>query len=373
MRNPYFSMLGTAWKFARQERRRYILIYAMFIAANIVVAMYPLLYGWFINGLQREGIDIFRYAWMYAGGYIALKVIEWVFHGPARVMERKLAFNLSRNFLEELYHKVLHLPLDWHKDHHSGATINRIKKAYDSLRAFFQNGFIYLYGFCKFFFSFAAIVYFSPLFGSIGVILGLFTIWVISKFDKPYVSSLKEVNEGQHKVSSNLFDCLSNIVSVITLRLEKSMETGLMNKVADIYPAFKRTVTINEWKWFAAQMLVSLIYVIITLGYVYQNWVPGEVFYIGGLITMLGFVMQFTSVFDDIASQYTQVLQYHTDVQTASVIFEEYDKQNRPQGIIPLSTHWENIYIKNLNFVHPEILSDKKRTNGLYDLSMNIN
>jgi ABC-type bacteriocin/lantibiotic exporter with double-glycine peptidase domain len=120
-------------------------------------------------------------------------------------------------------------------------------------------------------------------------------------------------------------------------------------------------------------MLVSLIYVVITLGYVYQNWVPGEVFYIGGLITMLGFVMQFTSVFDDIASQYTQVLQYHTDVQTASVIFEEYDKQNRPQGIIPLSTHWENIYIKNLNFVHPEILSDKKRTNGLYDLSMNIN
>jgi ABC-type bacteriocin/lantibiotic exporter with double-glycine peptidase domain len=211
------------------------------------------------------------------------------------------------------------------------------------------------------------------LFGSIGVILGLFTIWVISKFDKPYVSSLKEVNEGQHKVSSNLFDCLSNIVSVITLRLEKSMETGLMNKVANIYPAFKRTVTINEWKWFATQMLVSLIYVIITLGYVYQNWVPGEVFYIGGLITMLGFVMQFTSVFDDIASQYTQVLQYHTDVQTASVIFEEYDKQNRPQGIIPLSTHWENIYIKNLNFVHPEILSDKKRTNGLYDLSMNIN
>lgn len=366
-------MLGTAWKFARQERKRYVLIYFLFIMANIVVAMYPLWYGWFIDGLQREGINVLNYAWMYAGGYLLLKLAEWGFHGPARVMERKLAFNLSRNFLEDLYKKVLYLPLEWHKDHHSGATINRIKKAYDSLRAFFQNGFIYLYGFCKFIFSFAAIVYFSPLFGGIGVVLGLFTIWVIAKFDKPYVKSLKEVNEGQHKVSSNLFDCLSNIVTVITLRLEKSMEIGLMNKVTEIYPAFRRTVTINEWKWFAAQMLVSLIYVVITLGYVYQNWVPGEVFYIGGLVTMLGFVMQFTSVFYDIASQYTQVLQYHTDVQTANLIFEEHEKNNFPQDATSLPHTWKTIEIQNLNFIHPEIFSDKKRFNGLHQLSMKIN
>ncbi|MDQ3394016.1 MAG: ABC transporter transmembrane domain-containing protein, partial [Bacteroidota bacterium] len=258
MRNPYFSMLGTSWTYAREERKRYILIYTMFIAANLVVAMFPLWYGWFVNGLQREGVNILKNAWMYAGGFLALKLTEWAFHGPARVMERKLAFNISKNFLDDLYHKVLHLPLDWHKDHHSGATINRIKKAYDALRAFFQNGFICLYGLCKFVISFAAIVYFSPLFGGIGVVLGMITFWIISKFDKPYVQSLREVNEGQHKVTSNLFDCLSNIVSVITLRLERRMEAGLMNKVSDIYPSFRQTVSINEWKWFAAQMMVSL-------------------------------------------------------------------------------------------------------------------
>lgn len=77
-------------------------------------------------------------------------------------MERRLAFNLSRNFLDELFHQTLHLPVGWHKDHHSGATINRIRKAYDALKMFFQDGFIYLQALSKFVFSFGAMLYFFP-------------------------------------------------------------------------------------------------------------------------------------------------------------------------------------------------------------------
>ena len=64
-------------------------------------------------------------------GFCGLRILEWVFHGTARVLERQLAFNLSRNFMQELYHQTLHLPVKWHQDNHSGATINRIRKAYE--------------------------------------------------------------------------------------------------------------------------------------------------------------------------------------------------------------------------------------------------
>jgi ABC-type multidrug transport system fused ATPase/permease subunit len=372
MRNPYFSLLGICWKFAHQKKNLYLLIYSLFIGANIIIAMAPLLYGWFINGLQKEGVNYLSYAWIYGGGFMLLKLVEWSLHGPARIMERNLAFYISQNFIEDLYRKVLHLPLEWHKDHHSGATINRIKKAYDALRGFFQNGFVYLYGFCKFLFSFAAIIYFSPLFGTIGACLGIFTIWVIAKFDKPFIKSLKEVNEGQHKVSSNLFDSLSNIVTVITLRLEKRMEAGLLARVKDIFPSFKKNVVVNEWKWFTAQMLVALIYVVITIGYVYQNWIPGEVLLIGGLVTMLGFVNQFTSVFYDIASQYTNILQYHTDVQTVAVISEDYDRQHRPEAAMPLPPNWQLALINNLSFSHLEKPTCGRRFTGLSNLSLRI-
>jgi ATP-binding cassette, subfamily B, bacterial len=172
-------------------------------------------------------------------------------------------------------------------------------------------------------------------------------------------------------VTSNLFDSLSNIVTVITLRLEKSMEAGLMGKVMAVFVPFKRNIVINETKWFVAQMLVGVIYAVIVFGYVYQNWVPGEVFLIGGLVTLIGYVNQFSSVFNDIAHQYTQVTQYHTDVQSVANVKEAYGKQHRPEAST-LAEHWQNIQISELNFARTDSFGVKKGSGGLNGLNMRI-
>jgi ABC-type multidrug transport system fused ATPase/permease subunit len=325
----------------------------MFVCANMVTAAYPILYGWFIDRIQRRGASTTLFdAATYAGAFFALKLLEWCFHGPARILERQLAFNLSRNFLQERYHQTLHLAVKWHQDHHSGATINRVRKAYEALRAFFAGGFMYIHALSKFVFSFAAMVYFSPLFGAIGVALGIATIWVIFRFDKPLIRTQEEMNEREHTISSTLFDSLSNIMTVITLRLEQAMESSLMTRVAELWPAFRANSLVNEWKWFFADMLVALTYGVITVGYVYQNWKPGQTFYVGGLVTLLGYVNQFTSVFHDMAWQYNQILQYNTDVETAKDIPEAYAAQHRPDMIEELPAGWRTIAISGLNFSH---------------------
>src|SRR5450631_263012 len=372
MTNPYISLMKTAWQYARQEKKRYVLVYSLFVLAGGVFALYPLIYGWFINALQKEGAGLLHYAWLYAIAYMVLKLIEWGFHGPARVMERRLAFNLSRNFLQELYHQTLHLPVKWHQDHHSGSTINRIRKAYEALKEFFQNGFMYLYALTKFFSSFIAMLIFSPLFGGIGVALGLLTVWVIFKFDKPFVKAVDETNEKEHVVSSTLFDSLANINTVITLRLEKRMEHGLMKKVKDVFNPFMRTVRINEWKWFIADTLVALIYVITVVGYIYQHWEPGKIFMVGNLVALLGFVNQFTSVFHDIAWQYTQIVQYDTNVQTARFIPEAYKKQHLPDAALELPHRWNAITIRHLNFSHKETFSSLEKAQSLHDIDIKI-
>jgi ATP-binding cassette, subfamily B, bacterial len=349
MKNPYFSLLAKAWKYARQEKKRFALIYGLFVLANITIALNPLFYGWFINSLQLQGADILKQGWIYALGFLGLRLLEWAFHGPARVMERKLAFNLGRNFIDELYHKVLHLPVKWHQDNHSGSTISRLQKAHLGLRDFFQSGFVYFYSFGKFFFSFAAMLYFSPLFGAIGVLIGTLTIFIIIRFDKPYLQSLREANNREHEVSSTLFDSLSNIVTVITLRLEKSMQSSFMQKLAAVFPPFRRNVVINEWKWFTAQMMVGLIYVTITVGYLYQHWTPSEPFLIGGLVVLLGYVNQFTSVFNDIAAQYTQITRFHTEVQNVADIELAWDQKHTPEETV-LPAVWNEIAIQQLNF-----------------------
>jgi len=372
MKNPYLSLLKTAWQYARQERKLFVLIYSMFVVTNIVIACNPLLYGWFIDSLQRDGGNVLSNAWIYVAGFLGLRLLEWSFHGPARVMERKLAFRLSKNFLEDLYHQVLHLPVGWHHDHHSGATINRIRKGYESLREFFQHGFVFLNAFGKFFFSLTAMLLFSPLFGSIAVLLGIFTVWVIFKFDKPFIKSLKEVNEAENKVSSSLFDSLSNIITVITLRLEKRMEVSLSSKIQHVYPSFKRNVVVNEWKWFAALMLVGIIYTVIVIGYIYQHWQAGQPFMIGGLVTLLVYVNQFTSVFNDIAYQYTRIVQYNTDVEMAKTVTNAYNKEHRYVSSTSLPPTWNKIEIEHLHFFRTEMDGRKKDTGSLVDIHLQI-
>jgi len=372
MANPYISLLKTAWRYARKERKKYIAVYAMFIGANLMYAMNPILFGWFLGKLQQDTTHVMRYTFIYIGCYIGLKFLQWCFHGPARIMERTLAFHLGRNFLQEKYHQLLHLPVKWHQDHHSGATINRIRKAWEALREFFDRGFMYVYALGKFIFSVIAILYFSPLYGSIAVGMGIFTIFIIRTFDKPFIKALDEVNEREHVVSATLFDSLSNIITVITLRLEKSMETGLLNKVRGILSPFRRSSVINEWKWFTAEMLIVCIYGLIAFGYIYQHWTPGKTFLVGGLATLLAYVNQFTSVFQDIAWQYTDIVQFHTYVQTASGISEAYEEQHRPDQPGSLPESWKTIQIEGLNFSHQPLYDAGQYAQSLHDLRLRI-
>ncbi|GAB3779004.1 ABC transporter ATP-binding protein [Spirosoma horti] len=367
MKNPYVALLRTAWTYARQEKRQYVFVYFLFVLANVASAANPLLFGWFVGELQQQRTDIPQLIWTYAGGYMGLMLLEWAFHGPARVMERRLAFNLSRNFLDELFHQTLHLPVGWHKDHHSGATINRIRKAYDALKTFFQGGFVYLHAFSKLIFSFGAMLYFSPLFGCIGLALGALTVWVILRFDRPFIKALDETNEREHVVSSTLFDSLSNIITVITLRLEQRVQASFAQKVATVFPPFMRQVRINEWKWFVASILVALIYIVLATGYIYQHYIPGQVFLIGGLVTLLGYVNQFTSVFHDVAYQYTQIVQFNTDVQTVRSISEAYAQHERPDNE-SMPANWQTIDIAGLNFSHGRLQHSRHKIPNLSNL-----
>lgn len=372
MKNPYISLLRCAWKYAGSERTKLVWVYAMFVGANVIFSMQPLLLGWFVNKAQTDTSRVLYFAFIYIAAYITLKLLEWSLHGPARIFERTLAFTISRNFIREKYHQVLHLSPTWHQDHHSGETINRIRKAYESLREFFDRGFTNLYTLTKFVFSVTAIIYFSPLFGSIAVAMGLITVFIISKFDASFIKTLREMNQKEHEVSSNLFDSLSNIRTVITLRLERSMESGLLKKIRRVFKPFRKNAIVNEWKWFTAEMMITLIYGVIVIGYIYQHWTPGQIFKVGGLVTLLGYITQFTSVFQNVAIQYTALVQYNTNVNEVQDISDAYVKQHPVENDHRFPRKWSIIDISNLNFSYRPLHEEKFIPQSLHNIRLRI-
>lgn len=211
------------------------------------------------------------------------------------------------------------------------------------------------------------------MYGLIAFGLGIGVVFIILKFDKPYIKTLEQVNEGEHIVSSTLFDSLSNIITVITLRLQTRMESGILQRVANIFPPFQKNIRINEWKWFVVEgICISIMYAVILLGYMYQNWQPGETFLIGGLVMLIGYVEKFTSVFQNVAWQYTQIVKYHTEVKTAQSILDAYNEHHLPEEVSAMSADWREIEISNLYFTHHENWKGEKTAQGLHGLEMRI-
>ncbi len=369
--NPYFALLRIAWKYAREKRRRYALTYTLFLLSNVFVMLTPVIWGLFIDRLQLEGMRALELAWIYGAAYLALHFLDWGCHYPARLMERELAFTLSQNMLQELYQKTLQLPLEWHQDHHSGATINRVRKAYEAMKEFFDFGFAYFQTFTKMLFALAAMVYFSPFFGTLAVFVSVAIIYIILRFDKPYIAASEETNEREHEVSSTLFDSLSNIITVITLRLEKRMEEGLLSRLRAIWPPFQRQTRVNENKWFVVESVLAILYVLIVVGYVYRAYEPGEVFLIGALVTLVGYISQYNAVFQGFAWQYTQIVRHYADVKAADLIEDAYRERHRPEAATTLPPRWQTLDINRLNFHHRPAEGQLPRTT-LDEVSIHI-
>lgn len=349
--NPYISLLQTAWRYAEERRGRYLFIYGLFTINNIITSLIPIIWGLFINRLQVEGTDALAAAWWYIGAYLLIHFGGWAVHFPARIMERKLAFELSSRLLRDVYHKVVRLPLPWHRDHHSGDTINRLRKAYEALKNFFDMGFSYFQTLARMLIALVAIVIFSPVFGTIAVVMGIIFVAIILYFDRPYIEASRETNERENRLTAGLFDSLSNIITVITLRLGARMEKDMAQRIEHIFPSFRRQTQINEKKWFSSSTATALMYCIIIVGYVYTYWQPGEVFLIGGLVTLVGYVNQFTGVFSNLTGQYTQIVRYHTDVGSIAPILEAYRQGHRPELTQePIPRNWQSLTIRNLSF-----------------------
>ena len=369
--NPYEQLLRISWTYARGMRGRYVLIYVMFTCVNVLSSLQPILFGYFINYLQAGEGDLLTAAWIYGGAYLALILAGWAFQWPARLMERRMAFDISRRLLMETYDKVVGLPLEWHRRHHSGDTINRTRKAYEALKSFFDNGFVYFQTLVRMFISIAAIIWFSAIFGGVAGVSGVLIVLTVLAFDRPIITVTKETNERENDLLAGLSDNLGNIITVTTLRLGRQTARQIMHRLKAVWPPFLRNTQLNEQKWFTTGVLIGLMYAIIVIGYVYQNYVPGEVFLVGGLVTLIGYVNQFSNMFNALTGQYNTIIRLRADLAAIDPIVEADQTFARPASLPPSQVRkdWQTLEVRDLHFTYDPEAGERR---GLADIRLTL-
>ncbi|MFH1157495.1 MAG: ABC transporter ATP-binding protein [Pseudomonadota bacterium] len=286
-RFSYFLLWKEAWVYAGSgERRSIILYHLMYVVAVAMSLVQPYILGRLVNTLQTGGTALFHDAAMLLGAIVLAEVGFWVFHGPARIIERKAAKNIYIAYTTQCYARLMEMPLNWHQDHHSGSTINRIQTAANGLQDFVQNGFTSFQNLGLLTGSIIVLLWFNPIIGLASLAGFVFSMCIIVAMNKRMIAALHESNEVAHQASATFYDFVSNMASIIILRVQKLSERTLRSRLALSMSPWMKQIKLNEGRYFVYTMLNILMMTVILLGYIKAQIDLNTVVAAGSLVTV---------------------------------------------------------------------------------------
>ena len=336
-----------------------IVFYILHIISLLGLLGQPYVFGQIFNVLQKNSGDVMRDVTFWIGIYILLFAVFNIFHRLGRHIEQRVAFRNRQVFINKLYAKLLNLPLKWHSDNHSGATINRIKISSEALHSFSELQFKYIEHFMMFWGPLLILTILSYKISLAAFCLAIFTIWIISKFDKVIVPLFIAENETQHKFFSVIFDYVSNIRTILTLRLYKQTKEELNNKIEIAYPVLTNSIRINQYKWACVSFCILALEVGIVFYYISIKYNDNSMVMLGSIAAIFQYLQQLGKMFFNVTNDYQEIIRMKTDYLVSHDIMntEEFNSDSLLED-----TKWRTITINNLNFSHD---SGKKILNNL--------
>lgn len=331
-----------------------VLYLGMFVCSNVFNLAEPYIIGKLLNSIQGAASleDPFLTMAQY---FLLLPLITfgiWVFHGPARILEQNTAFHVQSRFVQHLYKIVVSLPMQWHKNHHSGETMSRFRKANQGLNAFVSDGFQFVEMFMRLFGSIAVLAVLFPIAAIIAVSVSGVAFSIIFLFDRWLMPRYEEINAKEHHTASALHDYLTNITTVITLRLEKLTQGEIWRRLTEYFPLFRRTAIVNEWKWFLATVIISFMTVSVLAWYALSTIQAGGALLAGTFFMLYDYLQKIGGAFYTFAWKYSATVHQYADFRSAEEILgaEAVSSVSR----VSLPKDWRVIQIEDLHFTYEE-------------------
>lgn len=369
--SPIIYLTRKLWKYAGTNRRSVLLYLCMFVTANGIFFFEPLVIAYILNTIQTQGITAASMPLLFGalGVRVLIEVVFWSLHGPARVIENKNAFVVRSNYKKHLLEGVMAFPMDWHNDHHSGDTIDKVEKGTAALYRYSGDTFQLIESVVKLLSSYFALVYFDLSASYIVLFMVTITVIFILQFDKVLVKQYQEIYGAENKVSAKVFDVISNITTVVILRIEKLVASAIYKEILKPFKLFVRNNVVNEVKWFLVSFSSVLMTVWILGSYFYSHLLSGETVLIGTVFALYGYITRITDLFFRFAYMYGDIVQQKAAVLNAELIANEFSAMKKVREIA-LGRQWQSLAISNLSFAYP---SAKKGQLHLNKVSLTIN
>ncbi len=368
--SSYVRLWRVAWGYAAQARGSILAYHIMFIFAIGFELATPYLLGQLVNTLQKAGDALFRDSALYLGLIILCNFMMWTLHGPGRVLERRASQIVYVNYITRMFERLSELPLGWHQDHHSGSTINRIRTAGQALKNFVANGFASFQNVVTLAGAIGMLMWFNIVIGVASLISFVLAMICIIVLNRRMTEALHDENEVTHAASATFFDFVSNMVSIIVLRLQSFSRDTLLSKLHLIMPPFMREVKLNEWRYFIYTMLNVFMLGLILLGYIWFQIQSGTAIAAGTLVTVYLYQSRVGQQGFGLMSIHGTWLQAQADLRSTQAIMDDHARLTGFEPPPP-PTGWQDIRLEHLRFTHRGDAAGG-RPSTLQDVSLDI-
>ncbi len=374
-RNPIFYLALTGWHYAGKYRPLMVLYVALFACAQAISLAEPYVIGRLLNSVQQnvgKGANfqhLVNDIYLYLGLFFAIQFFFWAFHGPGRLVERFVQFHIKANYKTALFKMVTELPLQWHREHHSGDSIDKINRASNSLAAYFEMTFEVSYMLFRLIGTQIILFCFMPIAGWVAMVTSAVSFTIVYLFDRVLSDQYFELNKMDNRVASAVHDYVTNIVSVITLRLEHPVLQEVRRRLFVSLKLYKDNNVINEVKWFLTTMLIGTMIVAVLLWYTHNTLAAGQVILSGTFFTLFEYLRRIGDSFYNFAYIYGSVVRQAADVQSADPLIEAHELLQTETEKWSTPSNWQELQVNNLHFTYED---EKQKTHHLEDVSVKL-
>lgn len=349
--NPLLYLFGKMLEYSPGNKKRVFQFWGMFMCENIIALIAdPLIIAALFSIITNEGITEGNYATLLLllSATLLVDVVYWSFHGPARVMERVNAFSVRAAYRKHLLKGMLTLPLKWHTDHHSGESIDKIEKGATALYNFSDGSFETIQAIMTLVISYGMLVYLSPSSALIVCIMFFLSVWITMRFDKVIMVQYKALNREENIVSESVFDAISNITTVIILRVEQLVFKAIVHKVERSIDLYKNNCIRIEAKWFLTNMMCGIMTVLVLGTYFFQNIGMDKGALAGTLYLLFRYLQEVGDLFYRFTMKYGDILNKRAKVGNSEELSQDFIEEGFTNHTLP--ANWKTLSIENLTF-----------------------
>lgn len=346
------------WRNAEGKRHLIFASGLLLVAAESIKLSVPWLAAQAINALQTRGLQGVRPAAGWAVLIFLASVAGWALHGPGRVLERNVAMRVRERLSDTLVGRLLHLPLAWHEQHHSGESVHRLNQSTHALYDFAQSQFIYLQNVVNLVGPLLALVLISRQTGAAAIVGYGLIMLIIVRFDRTMMRLAQQENAAERRLQAAQVDSLGNIVSILALRLQAFARDELRARLVAIFGPLRRAIVLNEAKWCSVDLLNTAMWCSLVALYVWlaqrQAEEAGGALLLGGLFMVHQYTQQAGGVVTAIAAHYQSFARHRADFASAEPIVEAAVTLDAGTvGQPAVAQDWRLIELTGLTFTHP--------------------